>query len=331
MICRHNHSSSQSMINDDDHHPEINEIIPYQSHVNFHPAKALSSPKVYLEKAKDHYLLKSGRRLLSTKNKAVRTNFSKIALVSYPGSGEAFLRESLEETTKIFTADDAEHEYKMSPKISNAWIINTHFPLQKAQKFKAKKAIVLIRDPLETIVESKKKVFLSDINSQASVRLEKFESSDSLDAKKLEKWARFYEYWIDPKRECLTYFVKYSDLVKDLPKVMKDLCCFLIGCQKKDLKGSVLEKLCNSKIIHASRHLTPPSCSLSYSTNAHLLSTPGITKILNFTGRLHPRIVLPLRMSFCPNPCSDAEILQESAASAAVRTSVQGTHCNNRV
>mmetsp|Transcript_18806 Transcript_18806/g.18472 ORF Transcript_18806/g.18472 Transcript_18806/m.18472 type:complete len:93 (-) Transcript_18806:12-290(-) len=31
-------------------------------------------------------------------------------------------------------------------------------------------------------------------------------------------------------------------------------------------------------------------------------------------------------MSFCPNPCSDAEILQESAASAAVRTSVQGSY-----
>ncbi|CAI2366037.1 unnamed protein product [Moneuplotes crassus] len=264
-----------------------------------HPPKFLMSPKTFLEKPESHYLLGSELKLLPTNIRVVKSNFSKVALVSYPGSGESLLRSYLEEITKIFIADDCQQEYKLNPTLNKVWVVNTHFPLQRAKRFKVNKAVVLIRDPIETLVESKKKVVFTDTLELNSIRLERFDKDDHLDEESFDKWARFYNYWINPKRECLTYYIQYKDLTNSPEKVLKNLFCFLIGCSLSEISGTVLEKLIRKQC----EKIEPPPCNIDeddYYSCLSLLESPNVSNIISFMDQSEKKPVVSLRKSLMP-------------------------------
>ena len=88
----------------------------------------------------------------------------RIALASYPRSGNTMVRKLLEEITGIFTGSDTRGGRAMADMLKGyglvgesnctrqAWIIKTHFPERLGwMRFPVRRAILLVRHPINAI------------------------------------------------------------------------------------------------------------------------------------------------------------------------------------
>ena len=87
--------------------------------------------------------------------------FSKTAIVSFPGAGSELLRIYLEKITKILTGSDCKSypQFPANGMRNKVWIVNSHFPYQIGKWFLAKKWVLIVRNPVDTLLEASKLKF----------------------------------------------------------------------------------------------------------------------------------------------------------------------------
>lgn len=87
-----------------------------------------------------------------------------VALVSYPRSGNSFLRRELEKWSGTITGSDTRPNRTLSASLlrcgfrgegitdDSVWLVKTHFPERMGYiKFPANRAVLIIRNPFDTI------------------------------------------------------------------------------------------------------------------------------------------------------------------------------------
>ena len=88
----------------------------------------------------------------------------KIVLTSYPRSGNTLIRTYLEKLTRVYTGSDCDVRRPLNKQLqdmgmagegqidSKVWIVKSHYPERIGRaKFTAKKCIVIVRNPLDSI------------------------------------------------------------------------------------------------------------------------------------------------------------------------------------
>lgn len=189
----------------------------------------------YLEKAKKipNYL-QYGPKFLP------RETIATTWLASFPGSNSDILRELLESTTKILTGSDEERSdnFLAEGKIDKVWVVDSHWPYLQGEEFKAKKWIVLARDPVETLYLQYRKTLKDATNIYLD--FEEFINDE------LPKYVKFHKYWMSIDRNIPVFIVKYEDLTNDPTKTITSIICYLLNWSTEDVKGSIIERLIKS-------------------------------------------------------------------------------------
>ena len=97
--------------------------------------------------------------------------FEKVILTCYPRSGNTLLRKYLQDITGVCTGTDREGKegttkgetFKgmIGGRITDdkVWIVKSHFPMgKKNQQFEVNKCLLLVRNPMDTIISAFKKI-----------------------------------------------------------------------------------------------------------------------------------------------------------------------------
>lgn len=92
------------------------------------------------------------------------TDIDKVLLVSYPRSGNSYLRKLIEKETSIVTGSDSRPNRTLSASLlkfgykgegivdDSVWVVKSHFPERLGYvKFYVKKVILLVRNPFDCI------------------------------------------------------------------------------------------------------------------------------------------------------------------------------------
>ncbi len=124
-------------------------------------------------------------------------------------------------------------------------IIKTHFPERYGfQAFKAKRVLLLIRNPFDTLDS----YFNMVLTSSHTLSLEESEYNrlekewNMLVEKEIDVWRRFYLFWIHIAKisNVPLKLVRYEDLMEKKSKTLRGLACFLAG--RKTIKGTIYAK-----------------------------------------------------------------------------------------
>lgn len=156
----------------------------------------------------------------------------KVLLVSYPRSGNSFLRQLLELHTNIITGSDSRPNRILSASLlscgylgegitdNSVLIVKSHFPERLGFiKFRVKKIILLVRNPFDAILS----YFHMGMTNTHDKNLtdEAFESVRSEFERFLVNeasiWNKFHSFWIRMSKEygIPIHFIRYEDIITD--------------------------------------------------------------------------------------------------------------------
>ncbi len=177
----------------------------------------------------------------------------RVALASYPRSGNSLLRSLLEKLYGVTTGSDADPKRTLNQQLvdmgmvgegvvdERVWIVKTHFPERMGKvKFNAKRAIVLVRNPFDCIV-SYFNMVITQSHTHSLVEEEYQKYGDIWDAfvyEETQVWKAFYEQWA--LVQAPTLFVRYEDIVLQREKSLTMIAEFLSGMP---LPGELVEKI----------------------------------------------------------------------------------------
>ena len=150
----------------------------------------------------------------------------KIALASYPRSGNSLLRNLMEKLFGITTGSDADPKRTLNVQLvqmgmvgegvvdDRVWMVKTHFPERLGKfKFSARRAIVIVRNPFDAIVSYFNMIITqSHTHSLIESEYEKYARIwDAFVYDETETWKKFHAQWLMVHVPAL--FVRYEDLV----------------------------------------------------------------------------------------------------------------------
>lgn len=180
----------------------------------------------------------------------------KVAFCSFPRSGNTFLRRYIEMLTGITTGADNTLHVNVALQMQGmkgedvvddtCWVIKSHSPwvMPEAPIFHANKAIVIVRNPLDTNLSW---LHLVAMNNHAV--------KSPFDYEKL--YPNYFEWWV---KDCITHinswmkqmmddakfrnvpllFIRFEDLVMNPEPELYNLMRFMLG--KRDLTGTNAER-----------------------------------------------------------------------------------------
>ena len=195
----------------------------------------------------------------------------RIALASYPRSGNSLVRRLIESITGVVTGSDTKPGRGMAELLRNSgligegetrkekvWVIKTHFPERTGwQKFKVQRAVLLIRHPINAI----KSYFHMQLTATHHLSLDPSEFkllskiwNDHI-VLETEMWKAFHKYWLT--RNIPVIIVRYEDLLINREYEMKRLYRFLYRTGNGD-DVVYNKRILNSIIDLTSGHVYKP-------------------------------------------------------------------------
>lgn len=163
----------------------------------------------------------------------------KVLLVSYPRSGNSFLRLLLESNTGIITGSDSRSNRPLSARLlqcgfrgegitdNSVWVVKSHYPERLGYiKFLAGRTVLLVRNPFDAL-ESYFHMGLTNSHDKALHPTTMSNPAiaslwDEFITNEAKVWATFHTYWIAQAAEGRTpvLFVRFEDLVSHQGEVM---------------------------------------------------------------------------------------------------------------
>jgi hypothetical protein len=159
-------------------------------------------------------------------------------LVSYPRSGNTMVRHALERVSGIVTGSDTRPDRKLSRDLAShlvgegmvtqqVSIVKTHYPERTGFRLQAHRAIVLIRNPYDTI-DSYWNLCLTNTHTE-TVTDEVYHCHkdfwELFVRNEIKVWIRFHRFWLDAKIPVL--WVRYEDFLKDPQRELMRMASFL--------------------------------------------------------------------------------------------------------
>ena len=172
------------------------------------------------------------------------SDHDKILLVSYPRSGNSFLRKILEKGTGIVTGSDSRPNRPLSNSLlkfgyigegitdNSIWVVKSHYPERLGYiRFYVKKCILLVRNPFDAFESyfhmgmtnthdkrltnevSQLYYFISFLNIKAFSSLESTWIEFLLNESKI--WRQFHEYWLNLTKHNNIIVIRYEDIIRD--------------------------------------------------------------------------------------------------------------------
>ncbi len=185
---------------------------------------------------------------------------NKVLLVSYPRSGNSFLRKLIEHHTGIITGSDSRTNRVLTSALlacgfygegitdSSVLVVKSHYPERMGYvKFGVKKVILLVRNPFDAL-ESYFHMGMTDthnknLTSEAFLSLhltwQEFIKNEA------QIWNKFHEYWLEKAKEknVSMLIIRYEDLVLHKAATMDRILHFLYS---SDPKSPLLEHIRNN-------------------------------------------------------------------------------------
>jgi hypothetical protein len=171
----------------------------------------------------------------------------KVALASFPRSGNSLMRDLIEKVTRVITGSDTKPTRGLSRQLREAglagegrtddtvWIVKTHWPeRQGVSPFTVSKAIVLVRNPFDCLDSYFNMVLTSQHNTSVDETTYQQWSGlwDEFVTNEAKVWSKFHRFWIN-KRDgragpsIPVHFVRYEDVMERREEVLAGLVAFL--------------------------------------------------------------------------------------------------------
>jgi Sulfotransferase domain len=143
-------------------------------------------------------------------------------LVSYPRSGNTMIRHALERLSGVVTGSDTRPDRKLSRDLAThlvgegvvtrqVSIVKTHYPERTGWRVQAHRAIVLIRNPYDTI-DSYWNLCLTNTHTETvtdDVYQSHYDFWKRFTRNEMKVWIRFHRFWLEAKIPVL--FVRFED------------------------------------------------------------------------------------------------------------------------
>ena len=227
--------------------------------------------------------------------------FEKVIINGYPRSGNTMIRKYLEDITGTITGTDSDNRrglssflidkgFKGQGKVNDVvWFVKTHFPERNGIKFLANKCILLVRNPIDSIISLYNMIATGTHTlSITDEDFEKFNSYfDQFLGEEIVVWRDFYSYWMDHPR-IPTFVVRYEDLLSKPKDTLLDLFRFLLN--EKDLDGTLIENLINSHTQPKVKKEVYKPRKGKINGNRYLYKDHQIKKVKNIAGHMLKRM-----------------------------------------
>lgn len=187
---------------------------------------------------------------------------NKVLLVSYPRSGNSFLRKLIEHYTGITTGSDSRTNRVLTSALlacgfygegitdSSVLVVKSHYPERMGySKFGVKKVILLVRNPFDAL-ESYFHMGMTDTHNK-NLTNEAFLSLHLIWQEFIKNeaqiWNKFHEYWLEKAKEISVSMlvIRYEDLVLHKAATMDRILHFLHG---NEPQSPLLEHIRNSHL-----------------------------------------------------------------------------------
>ncbi|EKX43217.1 hypothetical protein GUITHDRAFT_110947 [Guillardia theta CCMP2712] len=169
-----------------------------------------------------------------------------VALASFPSSGSFIARTLIEKSTGVWTGSDVK-EYDRKKLAGEGthhdavWFVQTHWPDRPAPSFSARRAVVLVRNPLHVLVTW----FNTMATGAQNQTLPKFVYKrwrnvwESFVKHELQVWKGFHDYWLKHRSsEIPVLVVRLEDLLGSRREQVVDEIVAFAGANACGLKGS---------------------------------------------------------------------------------------------
>ena len=190
-------------------------------------------------------------------------------MVSFPRSGNTLLRAYLEKIMGLTSGSDCDITKKLNKDLmmmglageglvdKRVMIVKTHYPERYGKtKFYAERAILLVRNPVDSITSLFNMVCTGSHNR--SIHDEDYFKFSSLWSEFIQQditvWNDFHEFWTNAKIP--VHIIRYEDIVQDPKPTLKSLLEFILNVD--DLKGTAVEHYLNLAISETSPQIYKP-------------------------------------------------------------------------
>jgi len=162
------------------------------------------------------------------------SDHEKLALVSYPRSGNSFVRKLVESSTGIVTGSDnrpnrtlaaslLEYGYRGEAITDNSvWMVKSHYPERLGYiRFDVGRVVLVVRNPFDAI-ESYFHMGMTNTHDKALARDVFMSLKDTWSkfvANEANTWVEFHRFWMRKRFECPVLIIRYEDLMLD-----KEVC-----------------------------------------------------------------------------------------------------------
>ena len=174
-------------------------------------------------------------------------------MVSFPRSGNTLLRAYLEKIMGLTSGSDCDITKKLNKDLmlmglageglvdKRVMIVKTHYPERYGKtKFYAERAILLVRNPVDSITSLFNMVCTGSHNR--SIHDDDYIKFSQMWSEFIQQditvWNDFHEFWTNAKIP--VHIIRYEDIVNDPKPTLKSLLEFIMNVD--DLKGTVIEQ-----------------------------------------------------------------------------------------
>ncbi|KAJ1455749.1 P-loop containing nucleoside triphosphate hydrolase protein [Pelagophyceae sp. CCMP2097] len=167
-----------------------------------------------------------------------------VVLASYPRSGNSLLRSLVEQLSGVVTGSDTAPDRPLSKALQacgvrgegvtdgRVHVVKSHYPERVGcRKFKAHRAILLVRNPYDVIDSYFNMTLTNSHNTtMADTQYARFsETFAGLARAEAQVWLKFNRWWLRAPLPLLV--VRYEDLVLHRERTLRRIAWFLNGCE----------------------------------------------------------------------------------------------------
>jgi len=175
-----------------------------------------------------------------------------VIMASFPRSGNTLLRAYLEKIMGLTSGSDCDITKKLNKDLmlmglageglvdKRVWVVKTHYPERYGKtKFYAERAILLVRNPLDSITSLFNMVCTGSHNR--SIHDDDYFKFGNTWAEFIQQditvWKDFHDFWLNAKIP--VHIIRYEDIVGNPAPCLKSLLEFILNV--KDIKGTKVE------------------------------------------------------------------------------------------
>ncbi|TYZ64212.1 hypothetical protein PybrP1_011497 [[Pythium] brassicae (nom. inval.)] len=193
----------------------------------------------------------------------------RVAIVSYPRSGNSLMRGLLEKITGVYTGCDTRPDRSLSQELQqygmkgegvvdeSVWFVKTHFPERVGwQPFAIRKAIVVVRNPWDAI-DSYFNMTLTNSHNKSVHESQYARFADRWDGlvrNEVDVWMKFHRYWTATV-DIPIIVVRYEDLLVHRAETLRRVFLFLTD--QPSLDGTEWQQRIDRVVATSGEHSGP--------------------------------------------------------------------------